>query len=105
MTSDSVVPLLIGSMAALFVGPVLYRSSRSLDQARSFLDGFVFVAISGLLGLHILPEILAEGGMPSLVLLAVGFLGPTMMERLSRYSKAAHSLTLYLALAVYACMQ
>jgi len=99
MTSDSAVPLLIGSMAALFVGPVLYRSSRSLDQARSFLDGFVFVAISGLLGLHILPEILAEGGMTSLGLLAVGFLGPTIMERLSRYSRAAHSLTLYLALA------
>ena len=99
MTPDNAVSLLIASMLALGVGPALYRSSRSLDQARSALDGFIFVSIAGLLGLHILPEVLAEGGWVSFLLLVAGLLGPTLLERLSRFSRAAHSLTLYLALA------
>lgn len=91
--------LLLISLAALAIGPLLFRVA---DRARTWLaalDGFVMVAISGLVLVHIIPHSLAEAGTVAVVLAAIGFLGPGLLERvLHRVARETHVITLVLAL-------
>jgi len=62
------------------------------------LDGFVFVAISGLVLLHVLPEAFARAGWWVLCAGAVGMLVPTFVEeRLENSARRAHMAALVLA--------
>lgn len=91
--------LLIISLAALAIGPLLFRVADRVGSGLAALDGFVMVAISGLVLVHIIPHSLTEAGTVAVVLAAIGFLGPGLLERvLHKVARETHIATLVLAL-------
>ncbi|EIT69652.1 MULTISPECIES: permease [Hydrocarboniphaga] len=91
--------LLSASLFALAAGPVLYVAARRRLGLLAFLDGFVLVAISGLVLLEVLPATLESGGFWALVFLALGALGPTVLENQLHHARRAHVATLALSIA------
>ncbi len=90
--------LLLASIAALLTGPLAYRFARR-GTTLTILDGFVFVAISGLVILSVLPEAIVHGGWMAIVLIVAGFVGPTVAEHLfHRAAKGTHVAALILGL-------
>jgi uncharacterized membrane protein YraQ (UPF0718 family) len=91
--------LLLASIAALGLGPLAYRLAGRQHNLLAVLDGFVFVAIGGLVVLSVLPESMAQGGWPTLGFVLIGFAGPTVAEHLfHRAAKGTHEATLVLGL-------
>ncbi|MES0875280.1 hypothetical protein [Sinimarinibacterium thermocellulolyticum] len=91
--------LLLATLAALLSAPLWYLLARRRLALLSFLDGFVLVSISGLVLLDVLPEAFADGGWWSLGFLALGLLGPTVLEHgLARARRGAHLAALGLAI-------
>ncbi len=86
--------LLSVTLLALFCGPLLYVAARRRLGLLSFLDGFVLVTISGLVLLEVLPETLESGGLWALLFLALGALGPTLLENQLHHARRAHLGTL-----------
>jgi zinc transporter ZupT len=87
--------LLLVSLAALALGPVLYRVAGRAGVRRAGRVGemLVLVAVGALVVLHILPEAVAEAGWKAMVPLVLGLLGPTLTERwLLSSVREAHSL-------------
>lgn len=80
--------VLAAGILALFLGPLIYRGVRHRQAMLSLIDGFVFVAIAGLVLFYILPESVAQGGLWAILFALVGIFGPTTMERV--YDRAAH---------------
>jgi hypothetical protein len=72
--------LLLGSLVALAVGPVLLQLKRLGSQASGFLGGFTFITIAGLIGFSILPDAVAAGGWPAWVWLLLGLGFPALLE-------------------------
>ena len=73
--------LLLLSIAMLLLGPLAYRSWSQGHALSSVVDGFVFVAISGLVLFLVLPETVVNGGWWALGWAALGALGPTFTEQ------------------------
>ncbi len=71
---------LVASLVALGAGPVVYRLLRSRQPWMTFLDGFVLVAISGLVLLRILPPMLGRGDWLMIVFALAGLVIPTIAE-------------------------
>ncbi|MGQ0618508.1 MAG: permease [Panacagrimonas sp.] len=89
---------LIATITALLCGPLLYAVARRRAGVLAFLDGFVLVSIAGLVLLEVVPGAFGEGGAWSLGFLAVGAIGPSLLERaLYRARREAHLATLALA--------
>ncbi|MCH7779038.1 MAG: metal transporter, partial [Gemmatimonadetes bacterium] len=65
--------LLLASIAALGLGPLAYRFADRRNILLGVLDGFVFVAIGGLVILTVLPEAVMQGGWPAIGFVVVGF--------------------------------
>jgi uncharacterized membrane protein YraQ (UPF0718 family) len=90
--------LLLASLLALGLGPLVLRLARRDGHVLPALDGFVFVAIGGLVLLHAIPEAFAVSGVAALAAAALGFLGPLLVERwLHRAARQVHALALLLA--------
>ncbi|MCP4867233.1 MAG: hypothetical protein GY898_00765 [Proteobacteria bacterium] len=90
--------LLIASLAALLFGPPLLKLASGSPWALRLLDGFVYVAIGGLVLLHVLPEVVATSGWAALVAAAIGLVGPSTIEkRLEQSARQAHEAALLLA--------
>ncbi|HUH00720.1 MAG TPA: permease [Kofleriaceae bacterium] len=91
--------LLLISLAALAIGPLIYRVA---DKARSSLvalDGFVVVGVAGLVLVHIVPHSLESAGAWALLPALLGFLGPGLAERaLHRSADKAHAAAQMIAL-------
>ena len=98
--------LLIASIAALIIGPVLFQFSRVGARAFKFLEGFSFITIAGLLCFGILPQAIGIGGIFAWGFAALGLIFPIGLERLFHgLEKQAHLLILLLGmigLAVHA---
>ena len=91
--------LLLATLAALSSGPLLYGWARRRPTVLAFLDGFLFVSIFGLVLLEVLPGTFSAGGRWSLPFLAIGLLGPTLLEHwISRARREAHLAALALAM-------
>ena len=91
--------LLLASILALGLGPLAYRFADRRNILLGVLDGFVFVAIGGLVILRVLPEAVMQGGWPAIGFVIVGFAGPTVAEHLfHRAAKGTHVLALFLGL-------
>jgi len=91
--------LLIATLAALACGPLLYAYARHRPALLSFLDGFLFVSIFGLVLLEVLPGTFSIGGPWSTAFLIAGLLGPTLLEHwISRARREAHLAALALAM-------
>ena len=92
------VGLLVASIVALALGPPLLRLARGSGWALRLLDGFIYVAIGGLVLLHVLPDAVHHSGWWALLAAGVGLVGPTQIEhRLERSAKQAHAAALFLA--------
>lgn len=92
--------ILAAGIVALLLGPLIYRGVRHREAMLSLLDGFIFVAIAGLVLFYILPESIGHGGLWAILFALVGIFGPTAMEKL--YDRAAHqthTAALFLGLA------
>jgi len=90
--------LLLASLAALLLGPPMLKVASGSPWALRLLDGFVYVAIGGLVLLHVLPEVVATSGWGALVAAALGLAGPSTIEkRLERSARQAHEAALLLA--------
>ena len=93
------IHLLLISILALAVGPVLHQLARLADSMLAALDGFVFVAIGGLVLLHIIPESIILGGWLAVLGALAGLLAPSLVEhRLHGLARQAHMAALLLAL-------
>ncbi|WP_028863482.1 permease [Psychromonas aquimarina] len=89
--------LLLLSILALFLGPLTYRLLQRQPGWLDLLDAFIFVTISGLVLFHILPEVLHSGGLIVLVLMAIGLLAPSWIEKyFHKAASQAHQATLFL---------
>ena len=96
---DSDSHLLVASLLVLGLGPVLHQLARVKGTMLAALDGFVYVAIGGLVLLHIVPESYELAGWWTLVALLVGLVGPGLVEhRLRGMARQAHAAALLLAL-------
>lgn len=73
--------LLLLSLAALLVGPVVERLARRAVWTEAALDGFVLTALVGLILLHILPHNVEIAGLWAFAAAGVGFLVPLLLER------------------------
>ena len=99
MGSDPHGLLILGvSVAALLVGPGIHRVARREPVTMAALDNFVLVAVVGLVFLEILPGALHLAGLPALLALLVGVLGPALADGpLHRAAHGTHRAALALA--------
>ncbi len=89
--------LLLASLLALLVAPLLDRVMASRATAPAALDGFVVVAISGVVLGHIFPHAVEEAGWIALPAAIVGLVLPTLLHHLS--ARKSHAIVAALALA------
>jgi len=83
----------------LAVGPLLYRVARVRSRGLGLVDGFIVVAITGLLLFGVLPESVDEGGWWSLLFGIAGLLGPTVLEKVTHGAvRQTHAATMGLVL-------
>jgi uncharacterized membrane protein YraQ (UPF0718 family) len=75
---------LLASLAALVVGPLLLGAFGARRSVVSFLDGFVVVAVPGLIFLHFVPEAIEHLSILPILFLVLGFWAPVGAERLLR---------------------
>jgi uncharacterized protein len=90
---------LLLSLVALVVGPLLHHLALRQRSTLAALDGFVFVAITGLVLLHIVPNALHLAGWYAALAGFAGLLVPGAAERLA-HRAAAHVHLLFLVLAM-----
>lgn len=76
--------LLLVSLLALAVGPLVYRVAGGHPRMLSFLDGFNLTAITGLVLLAVVPEAVRHREWATPLFAVAGFLGPGMAERFLR---------------------
>ena len=90
--------MLILSIVALLLGPVVYEFGRTRPALRQFLDGIVFITIAGIVFVHIIPEAIDAGGNVAIIFLLLGLAFPVLLEH--RFHDAvpqAHGFILVLA--------
>ena len=92
---DSQTIFFLLSLVALVLGPAAYQMARLAGPMMSALDGFIFVAIGGLVFLHILPESVELAGWWAVLGTAAGIWLPSLIEkRLHRLAQQVHTVTL-----------
>ncbi len=98
LSSSLHVIYVVISIAALALGPLIYRVAHRAQAALSFVDGFVLVAISGLILVHVIPHSMESGGLWVPLVALLGFFVPQIVEHtLKRAAARAHTATLILA--------
>ena len=80
---------LLIALAALALGPVMLNRLLQRQALAAALDGFVVVAITGLVFLHFVPEAVEERDAVLLACLVVGFVLPLLLERILRSAERA----------------
>lgn len=92
--------MLILSIIALFIGPILYQWVRRGGFAAKALDSLIITVLILLMALFLIPESWAQLGYQSLVLILAGYLLPGVLEHLiKRAAHTFHLLSLLMALA------
>lgn len=95
--------LLLLSLIALLIGPLVYQLAAGRPRFLSLLDGFNLTAVTGLVLLAILPGAVTERNGLVPVIGLVGFLGPRLGERVLRDGHhAMHRMALLLGAVVLA---
>ncbi|MBL0940057.1 MAG: permease [Gemmatimonadaceae bacterium] len=91
--------LLPASILALGSGPLVARLAGKRPSVMAFLDGFIMVSIGGLVLLEVVPHALHDAHYASLLFMIVGFVLPTVAERLLHLGvRQTHLVVLLLAL-------
>lgn len=90
---------LIASIFALGIGPLVYQTFGPLKRTDRIVSGFILVVISATLFLDVLPNSFSKVGWVALLLAFLGFIGPTLIERLfSRSANKTHTITILLGI-------
>ena len=91
---------LILSILVLTAGPLLQYLAHRVPHLLKSVNVVVSVAVGLLILLHILPDVIADGGMLAVACAAAGLAVPAMVERrLHRLATGAHTAALLLAVA------
>jgi len=69
------------STFALLLGPLIYALVRQNRAVRRGLDAFIIVAVAWIIGMHIIPDAVATGGLLAIAFLAAGIAFPLIMQR------------------------
>ncbi|PIE91301.1 MAG: hypothetical protein CR997_01610 [Acidobacteria bacterium] len=77
---------LILSLLALATGPLIFHFIQGRLRWEKFIDGFIFVTISGLVFLHIMPEAIVNGGWLALLFGVLGLIGPSFGEKIFHHN-------------------
>jgi hypothetical protein len=100
--------ILAASLITLFLGPVLYGLFRLDARLRAAVEGFIFVAIVGIISVAVVPDALKFGGAGAIPFLAIGLAFPLILERLFAQARHGAHLTILLfaalGLAVHAAI-
>ena len=97
--SDSHI-LLGFSLASMAVGPLVYQMARVVRSMLAALDGFVFVAIGGLVLFHIVPDSIGQAGWVAVFAALAGLMLPSFVaHKLHGLARQAHVVALLLGLA------
>ncbi len=91
--------LLAVSILALAIGPLLLHASGPRAAVLALFDGYVLVALVGIVVLHVLPTSIALGGGWGAAAAAVGLVGPAVLERRLEEGKAVPRVLLWPAIA------
>lgn len=84
------------SIIALLLGPCIYALGRHRPTTKLVLDGFIFIAVAGIVCVDIVPAALLNGGALALAFLALGLGFPTVVEK--AFSHAAHKAHVFVVL-------
>lgn len=88
------------SICAYFVGPLIYQAVQKDKSLISIVDGFIFISILGLVGLHLTELIEGRNVFFFASLLFLGFLGPNLFEKtFSKSINEIHKLIIWVGLA------
>lgn len=92
--------LLLLSLAALLVGPVVERLVRRAAWTEAMLDGFVLTALVGLILIHVLPHNVEVAGLWAFAAAGLGFVVPLLLEgRLHEHGDGSRGLHRWLLVA------
>ena len=75
--------LILGTLA-LLLGPIIYWIGQKHAIAHRLLNILIVLAIVWIIGVHIIPEALRQGGLLAIVVIALGLAFPIALERLFR---------------------
>ncbi len=91
--------LLISSIIALIIGPVIAQLFRSKEYFKDLLDGFILTSIGGLILWHLLPEAFEEIGLWAILIFLLGAVLPGLLERgYHNLERSAHLMAVLMAL-------
>ncbi len=91
--------MLILSLIAQIFGPLVYFFFRTSKKFLSFVDGFVFTSVLGLLCLHVMSSTGNGSIILICLLMGLGFFGPNFLEKsFSKYKKKIHNNVLIMGL-------
>lgn len=91
---------LIASFFSLFVGPLIYQTFGPLKRTDKIVGGVVLVVVSGMILIEVLPQTYQAIGMLTPIVALIGFLGPTLIEKLFRKAaNTTHKFTIFLGLS------
>ncbi len=82
------------STIALLLGPFVYAAGRRNATAERLLDAFVILAIAWIVGVHIVPEVIATGGMFAIAVVAIGMAFPYALRRIFHLASSEMRFTL-----------
>ncbi len=80
----SLMSYLIAAMIAPLLGPALYTALRRQHGAFRLLDGFVYLAVPGLVFLHVFPFAAEQRTPAPVIAVVLGLLLPTIAEKTAR---------------------
>lgn len=72
------------SLLSLIIGPLLFRVARSNKYALSGLDGYIFLALPGILLFIMVPELVEAGGETAFFFAGIGLASPFVLELLNK---------------------
>mgnify|MGYP001826556998 CR=1 FL=1 len=82
------------STIALLLGPFIYAMGRRNATAERLLDAFVVLAIAWIVGVHIVPEVIATGGVAAVGVIAIGMAFPCVLRRIFHLASSQMRFTL-----------
>lgn len=89
---------LIAAIVGLALGPALFALLHRSPAPQLAVDGFVLVAITGLVAFHVLPDAFESAGFIALFAAAAGLLLPLLVERVKALSsRMSHGIVLAVA--------
>ena len=98
--------LLLASVFGLTLGPFLLRMNLEQEGRAKAIDSFALVAVGGLVVLHLIPDVLAHGGLLSALFVLIGGVLPAMLHRHDGHnSKKVSAIVLLVGLAPHIALE